>query len=524
MSIKLIDFYTSVLESLGATIGSDGQVTLNTAGAEIPVVVREAGDRTLFLPTSEQLAKPQWDKHAYFHPLAESYVGGESEILHTLREMVLVRITEQVYLHGESLLLLAIDDKRQGKLKDNQMDVMKRLAETDETTISHFRSIISASTINYEGGEDRRLVAMYLKRGGNYKGRGVTRLCVSFFPVYDALRKLEGKKAKDCKLFGVDLRLKDVKILTALFEILFPNIEDDNEYYSDGTESRTAPYFTCLLNSYLKIAASLNQNAMLFSRTCKDLEKIQTKWGEHMDSLAKFNGEIPSLPFNLGTDDEVAQPKADDTPPWDQTAATHQAAPSAAAKPAAKEKPSSLMASIRNHFQASGADMSQAPRAVTVQQPQHQGNEVIGGWGTPAPTQPAQPASGGAWWSSNQPPAQPAQPTNNGWGAAPQASNGGWGAPPQQQGGTTQRVVNQGGVEMLMTIDASGKVVASQPLNGASAQPANNGGWGAQPANNGWAQQAQPQQNNGWSGNANNNGWAAPNNNGWGGNTSGGWQ
>lgn len=517
--MKLVDQYISILESLGGTVGDDGRVTLNTAGTEIPVLVRNAGDRALYVPTRAQLDNPDWEHRAYFHPLAESYVGGESEIIQTLRELILVRITEQVYLHGENLLLLAIDDKRQAKLKDNQLDVMKRLAETDETTISHFRSIISASTINYEGGEDRRLVAMYLKRGGNYKGRGVTRLCTTFFPVYDQLRKLEGRKAKDCKVFGVDLRLKDVKILTALFEILFPNIEDDNEFYSDGTESRTAPYFTCLMNSFLKIAGALNQNAMLFSRACKELEKIQIKWGEHMDSLTKFNGEIPSLPYNLGTDDEVNAVK-DDTPPWDTKAQTQHVAPTS--QPVSKEKPSNLMSSIRSHFLSTGNDVNTAPRPVNVPQHTDGGNVTVGGWGAPAAPQqqaPQQQSSGG-WWQSNAP-AQAApqqQPANNGWGTPPQQAN------------TTQRVVQQNGVEVLLTIDANGTVVGSQQLGQgvAAAAPANNG-WGAPPPqNNGWnaaPAQAAPQQNTGGWGTAASNGWGAPaqNNNGWGGNSSGGW-
>jgi len=107
-------------------------------------------------------------------------------------------------------------------------------------------------------------------------------------------------------VFDVQLRAKDIPVLKALHETIFPG---DESTYTIGTNSNLAPYYTVLLNGYANMAGQLNSIIKPFSKTKGvALKLIDLSWDEG-DNLTRFRNAIPALPHNEGND-PVADPNA----------------------------------------------------------------------------------------------------------------------------------------------------------------------------------------------------------------------
>lgn len=304
--MEMLDFYKGF-------IGSTRYNTVNEAGH----LLRESGEgelkpirmleKAVVLPTKEFLANPDWDNTIAFHPMSESIARGESEIIHLCTSLVQASVYDWYCELGKILLLVAADQSRQTKLTPTQQKLLSPLAKADGTTLDTFNKIIAKTTLVYNSGEDRRLVSLLLRRGGTLNGQSVARLFVAKFPMYDAICKLEGvKDAKDRKVFGVPLRAADVAVLKALHHVILPGEVDAYNY---GTNSSLAPYFTALVNGYVKIANQFNAIIRPFSKQFKHLKAIDTTW-DRGEELSGFKNQIPSMPYNEGVNPAGAEDKS----------------------------------------------------------------------------------------------------------------------------------------------------------------------------------------------------------------------
>ncbi|ANH51709.1 hypothetical protein RAY_245 [Erwinia phage vB_EamM_RAY] len=307
MTTPLINYYTGFLESTGAVIDqSTGVVSYERSTGLKPVLI---DGKELILPIRAFQDKPDWTRYVPFHPLSESIARGESEVLQKAKELISLKLFLKYAELSEALLMLAVNSESQAKLTPTQMKFLEGLGDADEKTVENFSKILAKSKATFEGGENRCLVSLFLKRGGTLNGQKFARLCVVAFPYYEALCKIENEPADKRVVFGVPLRAKDIKVLKRLHEVIVPNSDDG--IYSIGTNVQTAPYWGALMMTYVNILNQFNSVIKPFSKVIKSLKAVDTSW-DVGDELQQFRAEIPPMPYNEGADSskpaETTQP------------------------------------------------------------------------------------------------------------------------------------------------------------------------------------------------------------------------
>lgn len=303
--MELLQHYKAFVESVpGNVVDQTGHILRETSEGLKPVVW--VGKEAV-LPTPEFLANPDWNKYIPFHPMCESIARGESDIIQLAQTFVRISLWDRFIDVARTLLQIAADQSLQTKLTPAQQKLLSAISEADATTLENFGKIIAKSRHDYTDGVDRRIIAVYLRRGGSQDGQRFSRTFVTRFPLYNELLKAEdAKDAKDRKVFDVQLRAKDIPVLKALHETIFPG---DESTYTIGTNSNLAPYYTVLLNGYANMAGQLNSIIKPFSKTKGvSLKLIDLSWDEG-DNLTRFRNAIPALPHNEGND-PVADPNA----------------------------------------------------------------------------------------------------------------------------------------------------------------------------------------------------------------------
>lgn len=303
--MELLQHYKAFVESVpGNIVDQTGHVLRETSEGLKPVVWV---GKEVVLPTPEFLASPDWNKYIPFHPMCESIARGESDIIQLAQTFVRISLWDRFIDVARTLLQIAADQSLQTKLTPAQQKLLSAISEADATTLENFGKIIAKSRHDYAEGQDRRIIAVYLRRGGSQDGQRFSRTFVTRFPLYSELLKAEdAKDAKDRKVFDVQLRAKDIPVLKALHETIFPG---DESTYTIGTNSNLAPYYTVLLNGYANMAGQLNSIIKPFSKTKGvTLKLIDLSWDQG-DDLTRFRNAIPALPHNEGND-PVADPNA----------------------------------------------------------------------------------------------------------------------------------------------------------------------------------------------------------------------
>ncbi len=293
--MTILEYYQKLIESMGYVVNDNGDVLFETSKGEMSPI--RIDGKALVLPTKEFQNKPDWNAKVAFHPLSESIARGESEVIQKLQDMIRVQMWKQYTSVGETLLVMAANDTPKGGLTAAQTKILSVLADADEKTVKAFGSIISRSTTAIEEGEDRRILNLYLRRGGTANGERYSRQCVVSFPLYEAICAAED--SKDRKVFGVELRVKDIKVLKALHEVMLPG--SDTGAYNYGTTASIAPYFVSLMGAYVNMANQLNNVLKPFMRLTKSVKPIDTSW-DVGDDLKQYRAMIPPMPYNEGHD------------------------------------------------------------------------------------------------------------------------------------------------------------------------------------------------------------------------------
>lgn len=419
--MELLAHYKSFIETVPGTIVDErGHVLAETAEGLKPVIHE---GKEVVLPTPEFLANPDWNKQMPFHPMCESIARGESDIIHLCQKLVRLSLWDRFVSVATTLLLIAADQSLQAKLTPSQQKYLSPIKDADATTLENFQKIIAKSRHDYSDGQDRRILAVFLRRGGTQNGQQYSRMFVVKFPLYEALCKAEeAKDAKDRKVFDVALRVKDIPILKALHETIFPG---DDSVYTIGTNSNLAPYYTALLNGYANMARQLNNVMKPFIKASPSLKLIDLSWDEG-DNLTAFRNKIPPLPHNEGND-PVADPNVAGTP-------VQQPPAPPVAQPMQQQAP---VNNIPPHWQS--APMQQYQNPVPQQQPQQQPQST-----TPTATigssKPQHQAPAKTSWSELAksgavPQPQPPMPQGYGYGPQPMMmQNGVMMQPPYQAG------------------------------------------------------------------------------------------
>jgi hypothetical protein len=309
----VLSYYNGFLDSTNNPRDENGVVLFESNTGDLKPVMIDG--KKLILPTREFQNKPDWSQFVAFHPLSESIARGESEVLVKARTLISLRLFFKYIELSETLLMLAVNSDAQGKLTPTQMKFLEGLGDADEKTVENFSKIVAKAKAVFDGGENRCLISLFLKRGGSQNGTKYARLCVASFPYYEALLKIEDEPADKRQVFGVSLRAKDIKVLKRLHETILPGSDDG--VYSIGTNSQTAPYWGALMMTYTNILNQFNSVIKPFSKVVKSLKVVNTDW-DVGDELQQFRAQIPPMPYNEGAD-ATAAPETPATTPVAQT-------------------------------------------------------------------------------------------------------------------------------------------------------------------------------------------------------------
>lgn len=287
----LIPLYESVLAAAGLVVNKEGLISMDLDGIHTPCTVGKEPAKRLVMPTSEVLANPNWNTTIAFHPLSESLLRGESEVLRKLKALLMVRILGVTTELATQLMAIAVNVDAQKKLTPDQHEFLSLVGPVTENT---FKDL--TKTIEQLGIDKNQLINMYLKRAGQWKGKGYSRVAVTTFPLIEQL----GTPGKE--VFTVTLgSQKNKKAIKALFDYILPHAEDVDKY-SFGTNSDVAPYFHAMMSSFAKVAKQLNSIVRKFKKHLDDADKllINVDFDKELNDLGKYRDLIPSLSGNEG--------------------------------------------------------------------------------------------------------------------------------------------------------------------------------------------------------------------------------
>lgn len=290
---KLLKLYEGLLSSLDLQVDDQGLVSFAAEDGLFPVKV---GDRRLALPTEKLLRSGQWDGLQPFHPLSEHILRGESAVLKKLRTAINIRLSTVISGLLTQLVELGADTSRHKRLSPKASELLSHLKDADPKSVAAMERILEETSP--EG--PNKIISIYLKRGGIFKGTRHQRVAVVSFPIYGEL----DTDGAGYTVFGIKLRKKDFVAFRELFLFLLPDAFD-LESYSAASQSNDAPYFDSLIHAYFNVATQLNRVVKDFTKYLTMPEDLFTdlSWIELASDLSEYRNLIPALPGNEGTHD-----------------------------------------------------------------------------------------------------------------------------------------------------------------------------------------------------------------------------
>lgn len=280
--MKINNLYKSILKTAGMSVTNDGCISMSLVGVSTPVNIK---GKRLVLPTQEHLSNPDWTNRIAFHPLSENVLRGETEVLETFRRGINFNLNYYYGIISISLLRLAASNGEHSKLNPGQSEFLSHVKDADDKSIEALTKLIDAMPDN------KSFISIYLKKGGTLNGKTVSRLGVVSFPLYEELLTNE-------EPFGVNIRVKDKKILLGLIEYMIPNVNVP-EFYNRGSHCQIAPFLDALMKTVMGVASPINTLLTLFNNMIPDAEEmlIEDEWVPIFDNLGVMLSEIRSIPM-----------------------------------------------------------------------------------------------------------------------------------------------------------------------------------------------------------------------------------
>lgn len=292
--LSLSKVYEGILKSMQYDVDETGLVSIVTpTGSKEPAKV---DGRRLVVPNQQRLRDGFGEDLQPYHPLCESPSRkGTSPVLQHMQRSVKHHLGFLVSYMADQLVKLSLNTDQHKDLPPEMTDILMKLTSVNEKTQGLIDKLIPAAS------KQNKLVTVYLKGPGNFKGQKVNRIAVIRFPILD---ELDSDADKDMVL-GIKIPPKQRKAISAVLRLIVP-FGDDPEEYSSGTVSRVAPFLTVFLQAYHKIATRMNQMinrlAGPLHLPLKPIELYPLEW---IDEFSKIYNQIPSLNGNDGGVDDA---------------------------------------------------------------------------------------------------------------------------------------------------------------------------------------------------------------------------
>ena len=257
---KLINYYDKVLELAGMHVDTNSYIK---ADNDEQVVIK---GKALVMPTREHLATlTERDSNGklesvkvVFNPLKENAIKAESDMLTKLRTAISARLNYSIYIVSLAMIKVAGDEKLQKRAKSRVRKFLASLHNvvTDgKTDVADYKTIKTFQKLFSIGSESnfyKNLVGLYIKKGGIVGKERFKRITVVDFPLYNEIVNNEGRMVR-----GVKLRIKDIDFFKALFEFIYPDI-DDPLSLQIGSNNDVSPGLESLLSACFPIMENIN--------------------------------------------------------------------------------------------------------------------------------------------------------------------------------------------------------------------------------------------------------------------------
>jgi len=296
-SEKIVDIYKSLIGIAAMKADDDGFVSTQLGNSEkSPTLVK---GKRLVLPTKDQQRLSGSGNSVIFHPLQENTVRGESDVMAVFRNHVNKNLNFVTAYIAVSLLDLAISTDSHPKLSPEQSEFLSFVKDADEKTFTSFQQIMEKIMV---GSAEDSFIHTYIRKGGTCGGKKYSRVCVTSFPFYENLNKVEEDK-KPKAISNVRLRKADIAALNGLIKYLFPDINQPEAYFG-ASNSSVAPSLDVIVKATTPIYNRFNEICKLFSNVIEGIDQviIDTTYQESFKDLDQLYYEVQKIPMQEGNE------------------------------------------------------------------------------------------------------------------------------------------------------------------------------------------------------------------------------
>jgi hypothetical protein len=262
----------------------------------ISELVQAKSGKTLIFPTKELLdSDVDWEKYVAFHPACESILGGQSEVLNALLDLINSKVYRTLIDTAATIVSLAQKEELRSSLSLAQSELTSRFS-FNKTAYTLLGQVAKRNT-QFTG--EFPMLSVRLDRGGEIGDVKYSRLC-TIIPHFNLSEKTICGCTSSSKSAMASIR--------ELFMYLLP------EQLVFGTNCKHQPYLTVLLEGFYHIAIKLNSvNKILGKHT--EVEQINVSWHDDIPDLQTLykQGLPQSLAGNMGDPICTTKPVAKQT-------------------------------------------------------------------------------------------------------------------------------------------------------------------------------------------------------------------
>lgn len=290
----LIELYSSAAQSIGIVSDNQGFMSTLLPGADSPKpwVIEQ---KRVVLPVEEQLKQHDWSGRIGFHPLLQNVASGESRVMEKFRERMNAYGDFTLGMLFHDIGKLALKEEMHKDMSPPQAMYLVPFQDADARFVKLLYDLVTTKRISKKNHE---FVHFTVIKGRVWNGQKRSRVAGMHFPLYEKLPT----DNKGTSLLGFTLRQKDVRMLRAMYHMLFTYIDSQAER-EFGTDSKIGPSFESLMTVYGKFAEEINKAVSILEPVIDSSTAllIVNDWRDditHVDQLMQQIRHIPMLEGN----------------------------------------------------------------------------------------------------------------------------------------------------------------------------------------------------------------------------------
>lgn len=290
---SLIELYQSLGASVGIVSDSQGFMSTLLPGSDSPKPWTVDSKRVV-LPLPEQLQQADWSGRIGFHPLLQGVSGGESRVMEKFRERMNGYSDFMMGMLMQDIAQLALNKDNHIHLDPTQARYLGPFSDADAKFVKLITELVSTKRVVKKNFEFIRFSVI---KGRNWQGQKRTRVAVMHFPLYEAM-PTDGKGAT---ILGHALRVKDVKMIRAMYEFMFPDIRTPN-FYEIGSDSKIGPSIESLMAIYGVFCEAQNKAVGILEPVIgtSNALLVVDDWRDSLNEVEKYLSDIRKIPLLEG--------------------------------------------------------------------------------------------------------------------------------------------------------------------------------------------------------------------------------